>query len=247
MRRVNLPPGTQLPMQVYGEVSPYPCKYCNMKHIGRICPCKCGWIHLTEECPEIPYQPPKKEEPEYLVGPCWSCRQQGHFARTCPNVETSMQKVITKFNPKYEEAQGSYEGETIPYHVKITKPQMIGGHLYRPGSGVLKGKNKGGPKQAFLPYKSSKGTPGKEQTSDRKGVQRSTTSPPSDKLQGYIGSSGGGAPGGRPPGTGPPGGNGHGGGDDHHEDDEDNSDSFEELLKEEEKYLDKDQTKLKQP
>ena len=51
---------------------------------------------------------------------------------------------------------------------------------------------------------------------------------------------------GRPPGKGPPDGNGDDGDDDHHEDDdEDDSDSFEELLKEEEKYLDKDQTKLK--
>ena len=72
-QRVKLPPGTKLPTQVYGEIPPYPCKYCNMKHIGRICLCKCGWIHLTEECPEIPYQPPKEEKPEYPVGPCWSC------------------------------------------------------------------------------------------------------------------------------------------------------------------------------
>ena len=61
---------------------------------GRICPCSCGWIHLTEECPEIPYQPPKEEEPEYQVGPCWSYGQQGHFARTCPDVETSAKKLI---------------------------------------------------------------------------------------------------------------------------------------------------------
>ena len=111
-----------------------------MKHIVRICPCSCGWIHLTEECPEIPYQPPKEEEPEYQVGPCWSFGQ-GHFARTCPDVETSAKK-INKFNTKHEETQDSYEEETIPYHVEITKPQMIGGHLYRPGSGVLKVKTK---------------------------------------------------------------------------------------------------------
>ena len=223
-RRVNLPPGTKLPTQVYGEIPPYPCKYCNMKHIGRICPCGCGWIHLTEECPEIPYEPPKEEEPEYQVGPCWSYGQQGNFTRTCPNVETSTKKVITKFNPKYEEAEWSYEGETTPYHVEITKPQMIG-HLSRPGSGVLKDKTKTGPKQAFLPNKPSKGTPRKEQASDRRGAQRLATSPPSDKPQGYTGGSGGGAPGGRPPGKGPPGGNGEGGDDDHHEDDdEDNED-----------------------
>ena len=127
---------------------------------------------------------------------------------------------------------------------------MIGGHLYRPGSGVLKGKTKTGPKQAYLPTKPSKSTPRREQASDKRGAQRSATSPPSDKPQGYTEGSGGGAPGGRPPGKGPPGGNGDDGDDDHHEDDdddddEDDSDSFEELLKEEEKYLDKDQTKLK--
>ena len=74
-------------------------------------------------------------------------------------METSTKKGITKFSPNYEEAQGSYEEETITYHVEITKPQMIGGHLYRPGSGVLKDKTKTGPKQAFLPNKPSKGTP----------------------------------------------------------------------------------------
>ena len=159
-------------------------------------------------------------------------------------------KEINKFNTKYEEAQDSYEEETIPYHVEITKPQMIGGHLYRPGSGVLKDKTKVRPRQTYLPSKPSKDTPRREQASDRRGAQRSTTSPPSDKPQGYTGSSGGGAPGGRPQGKGPPGGNGGGGGDDdHHEDDdednEDDSDSFDKLLKEEEKYFDKDQTKLK--
>ena len=96
---------------------------------------------------------------------------------------------------------------------------MIGGHLYRPGSGVLKGKTKVGPKQAYLPNKPSKSTPRREQASDKRGAQRSATSPPSDKPQGYTGS--GGAPGGRPPGKGPPGGNGDDGDDDHHEDDDD--------------------------
>ena len=156
-------------------------------------------------------------------------------------METPTKKEIPNFPPQYKEVQGSYEEETIPYHVEIIKPQMIGGHLYRPGSGVLKDKTKTGPKQAFLPYKSSKGTPRREQASNRKGAQRSATSPPSNKPQGYTEGSGGGALGGRPPGS-----NGDDGDDDHHEDDdEDDSDSFEELLKEEEKYLDKDQTKLK--
>ena len=149
----------------------------------------------------------KRKKPGYPVGPCWSCGQQGHFARTCPNVETSTKKEITKFSPHYEEVHGSYEEETIPYHVEITKPQMIGGHLYRPSSGVLKGKTKVGPKQAYLPNKPSKSTPRREQASDKRGAQRSATSP-SDKPQGYTDSSGGGAPGGRPPGEGPPGGNG---------------------------------------
>ena len=221
-----------------------------MKHIGRICPCTCGWIHLTKECPEEPYQPPKEEKPKYQVSPCWSCGQQGHFARTCPDVEASANKLTNKL--KHEEAQGSYEKETIPYHVEITKPQMIGGHLYRPGSGVLRGKIKVRPRQAYLPSRPSKGTPRREQTPDRRGAQRSATSPPSDKPQGYTGSSGDGAPGGRPPGKGPSGGDGGGGGDDdHHEDDnaddedDDDSDSFDELLKEEEESYDRDQTKLK--
>ena len=112
---------------------------------------------------------------------------------------------------------------------------------------MLKDKTKTGPKQTFLPYNASKGTPKREQKSHRQDEQKSATSPPSDKPQGYTEGSGGGAPGGRPPGKGPPGGNGDDGDDDHHEDDddEDDSDSFEELLKEEEKYLDTDQAKLK--
>ena len=218
-----------------------------MRHIGMICSCTCGWIHLTKECLQVPYQPPKEEKSEYSVGSCWSCGQQGHFARTCPNVEISIKKEIPNFSPHYKEVQSLYEEETIPYHIEITKPQMIGGHLYRPGSGVLKDKTKTGPKQAYLPNKPSKSTPRREQASDKRGAQKSATSPPSDKPQGYTEGSGGGAPGGRPPDKGPPDGNGDNGGDDHHEDDddEDDSDSFEELLKEEEKYLDKDQAKLK--
>ena len=49
---------------------------------------------------------------------------------------------------------------------------MIGGHLYRPGSGVLDDKTKVGPKQAYLPSKPSKGTPRKEQASDRRGCTK---------------------------------------------------------------------------
>ena len=98
-QRVKLPPGTKLPTHVFGEIPSYPCKYCNMRHIGMMCPCECGWIHLTKECPEIPYQPPKEEKPEYSVGSCWSCGQQGHFARTCPNVEMSAKKEISTFFP----------------------------------------------------------------------------------------------------------------------------------------------------
>ena len=64
-----------------------------------------------------------EEKPEYSVGPCWSCGQQGHFARTCPNVDISAKKEIPNFSPHYKEVQGSYEEETIPYHVEITKPK----------------------------------------------------------------------------------------------------------------------------
>ena len=177
-----------------------------MRHIGMICPCECGWIHLIKECPEIPYQPLKEKKPGYSVGPYWSCGQQGHFARTCPNVEMSTKKEIPNFSPHYKKVQKSHEEETITYHIEITKPQMIGGHLYR--SGVLKDKTKTGPKQAYLPNRPSKSTPRREQVSDKRGVQRSATSPPSDKPQGYTEGSGGGAPGGRPPGKGPPYGNG---------------------------------------
>ena len=147
----------------------------------------CGWIHLIEECPEVPYQPPKEEEQEYQIGPCWCCGQKGHYSKLCPELE-----MIKKTkNTRYTKACDSSVDEEIPYHVEITKPQMVGGYLYRPGSGVLKGKLRTGTRQSYLPSKSSTGVPKKEGTSDRRGVRRSTASSPSGKPEGYTGGTGG--------------------------------------------------------
>ena len=70
-----------------------------MRHIGRICPCiKCGWIHLTLKCPEIPYEVPEKKETQYPAMRCWICRQEGH-ARECP----------TEFTQKDFESEEFYD------------------------------------------------------------------------------------------------------------------------------------------
>ena len=103
-----------------------------MRHIGMIymSPVNVVGYILLKNALRYHIKPPKEEKPKYPVGSCWSCGQQGHFARTCLNVEMCAKKEIPNFSPHDKEVQGSYEEETLPYHVEITKPQMIGGHLY---------------------------------------------------------------------------------------------------------------------
>ena len=61
-RRVKLPPGQKPPINITRNLPRFTCKFCHMKHSGRICPCrKCGWIHLTLKCLDIPYEAPYKE------------------------------------------------------------------------------------------------------------------------------------------------------------------------------------------
>ena len=47
-RRVSLPPDQKPPTNPLRQMLRYSCKFCHLKHIGRICLCmKCRWIHLT--------------------------------------------------------------------------------------------------------------------------------------------------------------------------------------------------------
>ena len=76
-RRVKLPPGQKPPPDITKNLPKYTCKFCHMKHSGRICPCKtCGWIHLTLQCPEIPYEASEIEDDLHKII-CWSCGQKG--------------------------------------------------------------------------------------------------------------------------------------------------------------------------
>ena len=69
-RRVKLPPGQKPPTNITRNLPRFTCKFCHMKHSGRICPCRtCGWIHLTLKCPDIPYEAP--EDRRYFTQNHW--------------------------------------------------------------------------------------------------------------------------------------------------------------------------------
>ena len=60
-RRVKLPPGQKPPPNITRSLPRFICKFCHMKHSGRICPCRtCVWIHLTLKHPDIPYEAPEE-------------------------------------------------------------------------------------------------------------------------------------------------------------------------------------------
>ena len=62
-RRIELPPGQKPPINMPRNLPRFTCKFCHIRHSGRICPCrKCGWIQLTLQCPNIPFEAPEEEE-----------------------------------------------------------------------------------------------------------------------------------------------------------------------------------------
>ena len=180
-RRVKLPPGQKPPREPLGSLPKFPCKFCHMKHIGRICPCmKCGWIHLTLECPEIPYEAPEEEEPHYPSIPCWHCGQEGHYPRECP-IEYELKES------QYGEMYGPFTNGEATYPLEVdTRPQIIDGYLYRPGSGSLAGKPTSHPIKSYIPDKPSKGVPRKEKAPEKRGVDKRPTPHPQNSLKAVL-------------------------------------------------------------
>ena len=204
-RRVKLPPGQKPPTNITRNLPRFTCKFCHMKHSGRICPCRtCGWIHLTLECPDIPYEAPEEENISHRIIDCWCCGQKGHYARECP----------IDYDYKDFQPRGEYDvisGEDTTYPLKLDdKPHIVDGYLYRPGTGSFTGKPSSYPVKSYASGQPIRGVPRKEKAPERKGVEKKYTSPPPEQPQHSAGGGAGGAPGGRPPGKGPPGG-GNGG------------------------------------
>ena len=127
LRRVKLPPGQDPPTNYPKPLPRYSCKFCYMRHTGRICPCvKCGWIHLTLECPEIPYETYEQEEPQYPNLLRWGCGQVGHYIRECclPYHQTRVE---------YDNVEKPFMNGKATYPLKVdTGPQIVDGYLYRP-------------------------------------------------------------------------------------------------------------------
>ena len=84
-RRVKLPPGQKPPPNVTRNLPRFTCKFCHMKHSGRICPCnKCGWIHLTLKCPDIYLMKHLKQKMSHTGSFVGLVDKKGHYARECP-------------------------------------------------------------------------------------------------------------------------------------------------------------------